>query len=65
MNHHFEHCPVLFIFLDVEECDDPGNCHANATCTNTIGSFICRCVDGFRGDGIISCEGTLLPQEKN
>jgi hypothetical protein len=41
--------------LDIIECEgDP--CHVNATCENTIGSFICRCIGGYRGDGF-NCEG--------
>ena len=35
------------------------NCHVNATCTNTNGSFECRCKDGFYGNGVI-CIGELV-----
>jgi hypothetical protein len=31
------------------------NCHADATCTNTVGSFTCACKPGYSGDGQ-SCE---------
>ena len=43
---------------DIDECstiDSP--CHTNATCTDTVGSFVCQCVQGFSGNGII-CEGS-------
>jgi hypothetical protein len=32
---------------DVDECDDPTSCGANATCKNEIGSFTCECQTGF------------------
>ena len=44
---------------DVNECEeDTHSCHINATCTNTIRSYRCSCVDGFRGDGL-QCQGKL------
>ena len=48
----------LIIVVDVNECgnDTLHNCHDNATCVNTDGSFTCGCKDGFSGDGLI-CEG--------
>ena len=43
---------------DVNECEEgTHSCHDNATCTNTIGSYSCSCVDGFSGDGK-QCRGT-------
>ncbi|XP_048248036.1 protein NEL-like isoform X2 [Haliotis rufescens] len=38
---------------DIDECTDgTHNCHANADCTNTDGSFTCKCKDGHAGDGV-------------
>ena len=39
---------------DPDECSDPNSndCHANAICTNTPGSYECKCDDGYEGDGV-------------
>lgn len=34
-----------FLYLDVDECEDPNKCHQH--CLNTNGSYICGCNDGF------------------
>ena len=40
---------------DIDECTvETDNCDANATCTNTAGSFTCECNSGYSGDGV-SC----------
>ena len=42
---------------DVDECAGGENdCDTNALCTNTEGSYICRCLRGYDGDGR-NCEG--------
>ena len=38
------------IALDINECLDTP-CSHNAQCQNTFGSFICKCEDGFYGNG--------------
>ena len=44
-----------FNHIDIDECG--GNpCHANASCENIVGSFICRCDEEFTGDGF-DCTG--------
>jgi EGF domain len=42
--------PMLFV--DEDECS-PGStvCSVNAICANPLGSFVCICKDGYRGDG--------------
>ena len=40
---------------DVDECaENSDNCDANASCTNSAGTFSCACNDGYSGDGV-SC----------
>ena len=46
-----------FLKLDFDECGGNNNhCHQNAICTNTIGSYSCRCSVGYAGDGLL-CRG--------
>ena len=44
--------------LDIDECNW-NTCDLNATCTNTIGSYMCDCFSGFSGDGK-DCYGKLI-----
>ena len=40
------------VYSDVNECLSLlHDCHQNATCTNTIGSYGCNCDTGFSGNG--------------
>ena len=44
----------IFLFCaDVNECeiDILHNCHGDAQCTNTEGSYTCFCSPGYTGDG--------------
>lgn len=44
---------------DVDECDlGLHDCHPEAVCTNTHGSYSCQCKRGFIGDGKITCTKT-------
>ena len=37
---------------DIDECAvRVNNCHPNADCTNTFGSFDCSCKSGYSGNG--------------
>jgi len=52
-----EHRPMCCIDTDVNECQtNNGGCHSRAICTNTYGSFRCRCRRGYIGNGL-SCYG--------
>lgn len=44
---------------DVDECADPSlnKCDHNSRCINTIGSYICKCLPGFKKVNDISCTG--------
>ena len=39
--------------INVNECaDNTHDCDANASCTDTIGSYTCECDAGYSGDGL-------------
>lgn len=54
---HLHYIFVIFV-AEINECNGENDCHQNATCTNTIGSYNCTCNDGFEGNGT-SCEGKI------
>jgi hypothetical protein len=45
-------------YIDINECETTKPCHKDAICTDTIGSYTCKCKNGFEGDGI-NCKGRL------
>ena len=48
-----------YLAADIPECERGlDDCDQNATCTNTIGDYICTCNIGFTGDGYM-CLGQL------
>ena len=50
---------VFIISLDIDECSLENDCHLDATCNNTKGSYNCTCKDGFEGDGRNNCTGKI------
>ena len=49
---------IVFQILDIDECSSYP-CHANATCNNTVGSYMCSCNLGYSGDGL-NCTGMCI-----
>ena len=51
----------LYFNADINECesDDSNNCHENANCTNTEGSYTCSCNPGYTGNGV-NCTSKIL-----
>ncbi|XP_035670934.1 multiple epidermal growth factor-like domains protein 11 [Branchiostoma floridae] len=43
---------------DIDEChpNNTNNCHENADCTNTEGSYTCSCKSGYIGDGFFCAQ---------
>ena len=42
--------------IDQDECSEmTHNCHPDASCTNTDGSYTCTCNRYFKGDGVVDC----------
>ena len=64
----------LFLHSDINECLPKTfasehahyhhNCHSDANCTNTKGSFYCTCHTGYSGDGVL-CTGIPIFRSSN
>ncbi|KAJ8038780.1 Mucin-like protein [Holothuria leucospilota] len=54
-------CKNFCLFSYVDECGGENDCHQNATCGDTQGSYTCFCNEGFTGDGFYCKEIRLFP----
>ena len=52
------HQVLLIFYTDVDECETNGTCPDHSTCTNTFGSFVCTCNEGFLKNGSV-CIGKM------
>jgi hypothetical protein len=56
-NYHVKNISGSPQCVDQDECElGKSFCHADATCINSPGSYLCLCNDGFVGDGILCTE---------
>ncbi|XP_035691358.1 fibrillin-3-like [Branchiostoma floridae] len=47
---------------NIDECaTDTDNCHEDASCTDTDGSFTCTCNDGYTGSGLHCAPECIVP----
>ena len=49
---------IRYIFPGKDYCAS-SPCHTNANCTNEVGSYSCKCLPGYTGDGIHSCASKI------
>ena len=48
---------AIVLISDINECEDATHmCSSNASCTNSAGSYECKCFEGFMGNGF-NCYG--------
>lgn len=47
-------------FPDANECLEDNVCDTYADCTNTEGSYTCKCKDGYTGSGKECTKGEFL-----
>ena len=56
---HIYSVVCFMLFVDDDEClKTPPVCDINANCKNTLGSYLCSCKEGFKGDGK-TCQGKI------
>ena len=59
--HYLSIFSLYILYADVNECEQyNGGCSHN--CTNTVGSFYCKCPAGFQLNKKGICEGNILMQ---
>ena len=47
--------------IDIDECLlGLSECHPNARCENTLGSYYCNCTSIYVGDGYLTCQGIRI-----
>ncbi|KAH3724532.1 hypothetical protein DPMN_050352 [Dreissena polymorpha] len=51
--------------IDIDECQkrDQNDCHYYSNCTNTPGSYTCKCIEGYddlEGNRGRRCEGEII-----
>ena len=62
---HIYYVVCLMLFVDDDEClKTPPVCDINANCKNTLGSYLCSCKEGFKGDGK-TCQGKVKKKHGN
>ncbi|XP_060176398.1 putative wall-associated receptor kinase-like 16 [Lycium barbarum] len=49
---------------DIDECADPSTNSCEKNCTNTPGSYICSCPNGYTGDGKKDGHGCIAPSSE-
>ncbi|XP_028394541.1 fibrillin-1-like [Dendronephthya gigantea] len=42
----------MIIGIDIDECCFNDTCHVKATCSNTPGTFVCTCFEGYEASGV-------------
>ena len=56
---HIYYVVCLMLFVDDDEClKTPPVCDISANCKNTLGSYLCSCKEGFKGDDK-TCQGKI------
>ena len=52
---------LCVLCVDLDECVSERVCAADRVCVNTLGSFTCDCLPGYRTTGLtMQCQGIAL-----